>query len=138
MTFRTLRDQRHNCECPSLQVIFWDINMIHALQHIGNRVLYSSLQNIFYLLSCLLGLVVLLCQIVLGPQVRKIHFEVLLFNLAQGLRTFLLKPTLVKAEKKRNYKKMFYFDKLKNNFAHFGGLHKFFIYNFLFDNCSLK
>ena len=82
MTFRTLRDQRHNCECPSLQAYFWDINMIHALQHIGNRVLYSSLQNIFYLLSCLLGLVVLLCQIVLGPQVRKIHFEVLLFNLA--------------------------------------------------------
>ena len=107
MTFRTLRAQRHNCECPSLQVIFWDINMIHALQHIGNRVLYSSLQNIFYLLSCLLGLVVLLCQIVLGPQVRKIHFEVLLFNLAQGLRTFLLKPTLVKAEKRETTKKCF-------------------------------
>ena len=127
MTFRTLRAQRHNCECPSLQVIFWDINMIHALQHIGNRVLYRSLQNIFYLLSCLLGLVVLLCQIVLGPQVRKIHFEVLLFTLAQGLRTFLLKPTLVKAEKRENTKKCFTLTSSKTILP-FSGAYK----NFLF------
>ena len=39
---------------------------------------------------------VMLCQIVLGPQFQNVYFELLLFNLAHGFRKFGCKPKISK------------------------------------------